>query len=644
MDPKLPAPESLTVVFRRLGALVRTDAPLLCVAAFFMVAAALAELSIPMFLSRAIAAATAAKDVERLRAAVRTLAALALAFGVLSGARGACFSVVNQRLVRRLRQQLFGALTQQPIAFFDEHDVGGLTSRLGADSAALARAVCTNVNVLLRNALQVVIGSMLLASLSPPLAVAAAAVTALLFYVTERYGRFSRRAARALQDATAEANRVAEEAFSLARTVRFSGTEVAEQARYGAHITTMHDINSRQSAAYGVYVVASNSLYHLANAAALAVAGAAALSGGAAGLTSESLTTFVLYLELVLCAALAVSDQWPVICDALGAGERVLALADAPPAPQLAPGLRPAGRPTGLVQLHDVWFRYPGRPPALRGVNLTLRPGETVALVGGSGSGKTTLAALLYRLYDPEAGDVLLDGAPLRTLDASWFRRHVGVVSQEPRLFSDTIYNNIAYGLPDASSAQVHDAARAANAHDFIMALPQGYDTPVGAGGLSGGQKQRIAIARALVREPAILILDEATSALDNESEALVQAALEVAMRGGGSARQRTCLVIAHRLSTVRRADRIVVLHEGVVAEEGTHGELVRRAGSIYASLVARQAGGLDDEHADMAPHSAWPRASPSPDAAPRAAEPAPLAGEAEAHTSAPGSSASAPG
>jgi ATP-binding cassette subfamily B (MDR/TAP) protein 9 len=652
-DSRLPPPEALSVVAARLGALVRQDGPLLLIAAFFMVAAALAELSIPMFLSRAIAAATSGGGAS-FTSAVRTLAFLALAFGALSGARGASFSVVNQRLVRRLREQLFSALLRQPVSFFDTHDVGELTSRLGADAAAVARAVCTNVNVLARNALQVVIGSALLAALSPPLALAAAGVTVLLWAVTERYGRFSRRAARALQDATAGANRVAEEAFSLARTVRASGTEDAEGARYGTHVAAMHDINSRQSAAYGIYVSASNSLYHLANAAALALAGAAAMSGGAAGLSAETLTTFVLYVELVLCAALAVSDQWPAICDALGAGERVLALAAAPPAPLLAPGVLPTAPSSGAVQLRDVWFSYPGRPPALCGVSLALRPGETVALVGTSGSGKTTLAALLQRLYDPTSGEVLLDGVPLTSLDATWFRRQLGVVSQEPRLFSDTVCNNIAYGLPDATPAAVQAAARAANAHDFIMSLPKGYDTMVGAGGLSGGQKQRIAIARALVRNPALLILDEATSALDAESEALVQAALDGAMRGAGGegGRRRTCLVIAHRLSTVRRADRIVVLHGGAVAEEGTHDELVRRKGGIYAQLVARQRGGLDDDEtfaADMAPHSGWPRAAvldgSGADAGVTggAAEPS----EAEARTRAPAEvpgAASAPG
>ena len=617
-DPRLPPPESLAVVASRLGALAKEDAPLLAVASVFMTAAAAAELAIPTFLSRAIAAATASADAARFRAAVHTLLALAVAFGVLSGARGATFSYVNQRLVRRLRERLFAALASQPVSFFDAVDVGELTSRLGADSAAVARAVCTNVNVLARNALQVLFGGVLLARLSPQLAAAAAGVTLLLWLATERYGRFSRRAARALQDATAGANRVAEETFALVRTVRAAGSETAERTRYSEQIALMYDINSRQSAAYGIYVTTSNTLYHLANATALALAGAAALSGGAMGLSTETLITFMMTLELVLCASLACSDQWPSICDALGAGERVLALAASPSAPQLAAGVVPPGRPAGLIELRDVWFSYPGRPPALRGVSLTLRPGETVALVGGSGSGKTTLAALLQRLYDPDSGTVSLDGTPLTELDAPWFRRQLGVVAQEPRLFSDTVARNIAHGCAGTvTQAQIEAAAGAANAHAFISALPQGYETMVGAGGLSGGQRQRIAIARALVREPSLLILDEATSALDAESEALVQAALDSAMSGGAA--RRTCLVIAHRLSTVRRADRIVVLHAGCIAEEGTHEALVRHGG-IYAQLVRKQQSGIDD--ADMAPHSPWPRvvAPTPPEAAPAGA------------------------
>ena len=582
--------EPLQRVAGRLLALAQQDWPVLTLAAVFMVSAALAELAIPVYVSRAIALATAASSsadgVAAFRAATQSLLALSLAFGLLSGARGTLFSVANQRLVCRLRERLFAALIKQPTEFFDNNDVGGLTSRLGADCAAVARAVCTNVNVLVRNLLQVLVGGVFLATLSPQLAFAAALASALLWLVTARYGRFSRRAARALQDATATANRVAEEAFSLARTVRGAGTEAAEMSRYAVEVQTMLDINLRQSAAYGLYVVSSTSFYHLAKSLSLFVAGAVALSGAAGGgLSTQQLTTFIMVLEVVLWSSLSVADEWPAVTEALGAGERVLALVSAPPAPQMAAG-RVLDTPlTGRVDFVGVTYQYANRPAALQGVNLSIQPGQTVAVVGSSGSGKSTLAALLTRLYDPTSGQVLFDGVPLTDLDAAWFRSQMGIVAQEPRLFTCSIYDNIAYGAAGGvTRVQVEAAARAANAHDFIAALPLGYDTVVGATGLSGGQRQRIAIARALVREPSLLVLDEATSALDAESEALVQAALDVAMSG----RVRTCLVIAHRLSTVRRADRIVVLEAGVVVEEGTHGALLRKRGGRYAQMIER--------------------------------------------------------
>ena len=606
--------EPLWRVFRRLLALAKPDAPLLWVAAFFMVAAALAELAIPVLVSQAIAVATSGAAAEGAQVAFvqasQRLMALSLAFGVLSGARGYCFSVANQRLVRRLRERLFSTILNQPISYYDRTDVGVLTSRLGADTNAVARAVCTNVNVLARNLLQVFLGGCFLVILSPQLAAASALASALLWAVTLRYGRFSRRSARALQDATAAANVVAEEAFSLSRTVRASGTEATESGRYASQVRQLFDIQVRQSAAYGLFVVSSNSLYHVSKAAALLAAGALSLGAAPSGLasvvTAQTLTTFVMVMEVVLWSSLAVADEWPAVCEALGAGERVLALVSAPPAPQLSAGRIPEKPLEGLIQLVGVSYQYKNRPMSLHEVCLTLKPGTTVALVGTSGSGKSTLASLITRLYDPTEGRVMVDGIDLRDLDAAWFRSQLGVVNQEPRLFSDTIARNIAYGLPLATQEEIEAAARAANAHDFICALPQGYHTRVGPSGLSGGQKQRIAIARALVRKPALLVLDEATSALDSESEALVQSALDAAMEGGGQ-RRRTCLVIAHRLSTVRRADVIVVLEEGRVVEQGSHYQLLRNASGRYARMVARNFSASEAEAAEAELSSPWP-------------------------------------
>jgi ATP-binding cassette subfamily B protein len=270
---------------------------------------------------------------------------------------------------------------------------------------------------------------------------------------------------------------------------------------------------------------------------------------------------------------------------ALGAAERVFELLDRAPSMPREGGLELA-KPVGTIELRGVAFRYPARRDleVLKGVDLEVRPGEVVALVGPSGAGKSTIAALVMRLYDPDAGSVLFDGHDLRELDPTSLRRQIGVVSQEPMLFSSTIAENIRYGRETATDEELYAAARAANAHDFIMSFPEGYKTRVGERGvqLSGGQKQRVAIARAVLKDPRVLVLDEATSALDAESEHLVKEALDRLRRG------RTTLIIAHRLSTVKDADRVLVMEGGRVVQSGDHATLLAEDG-LYRRLVERQ-------------------------------------------------------
>ncbi|KIZ04358.1 hypothetical protein MNEG_3599 [Monoraphidium neglectum] len=547
-----------------------------------MAAGALCELAIPHFTSKTIFAVNRGAAPEVFHSHLQMLAAAAGGFAVFAALRGWLFGVLNNRFVCNLRARLFGVLMREETSFHDVHEPGELTSRLTSDCYSISRCIATNVNVALRNLLQVVGGGAILVSLSPHLAGACLCVFSVLWVVT---------------DVLASSNACAEEAFMGSRVVRATGTEAVEQQRYGTWLQRLYNIGMRQSAAWGLYVVAGTTAHQACVALSLLLGGTMCYQGL---VTPEQLTGFIFYVQLVTSSSLAVCDQYGAIMEAVGASERVLEHLSDPPAPQIAPGIVPKAGFSGRVELRGVGFRYPNRPEvqALKDIDMILQPGRLTALVGLSGSGKSTLVALLLRLYDPTEGAILLDGQDLRSLDAAWFRSQIGVVSQEPKLLSLDISSNILYGCPwPATQADVEAAAKEANAHEFITGLPDGYSTKVTDKLLSGGQRQRIILARALLRRPRLLVLDEATSALDAESEERVQQALDRVMQDRG----RTVLVIAHRLSTVRNADRIVVLDRGEIAEQGTHKELTALKG-IYYSLVRRQQKGLSPSDQDLSP------------------------------------------
>ncbi|KAI8476904.1 MAG: hypothetical protein J3K34DRAFT_455504 [Monoraphidium minutum] len=609
-------PQKLSKVFKLVGELIGKEKRLMIVAGFFMTAGALCELAIPHFTSKTIFAVTRGAAPEAFHRHLEMLALAALGFACFAALRGWLFGVLNNRFVQNLRSRLFAVLMREEASFHDVHEPGELTSRLTSDCYAISRCIATNVNVALRNLLQVIGGGAILVSLSPQLAGACLGVFSFLWVATVVYGAYSRHSQRVVQDVLASSNACAEEAFMSSRVVRATGTEAVEEERYGSWLRRLYDIGMRQSAAWGLYVVAGTTAHQTCVALSLLLGGSMVYQGL---VTPEQLTGFIFYVQLVTGSSLAVCDQYGSIMEAIGASERVLEHLEDPPAPQIAPGHVPMAGFSGRVELRGVGFRYPNRPEvlALKDISMTLLPGRLTALVGLSGSGKSTLVALLLRLYDPTEGALLLDGRDLRELDATWFRSQIGVVSQEPKLLSLDISSNILYGcpwpatqarpsssascssvwLPPPLLADVEAAAREANADEFISALPEGYDTKVTDKLLSGGQRQRIILARALLRRPRVLVLDEATSALDAESEEKVQQALDRVMQDRG----RTVLVIAHRLSTVRNADRILVLDRGEIAEQGSHKELTALRG-IYYSLVRRQQKGLSPSDMDLSP------------------------------------------
>ena len=516
--------------------------------------------------------------------ALASLLAVAVVLAIASGARFYLVSWLGERVVGDLRRDLFDHVVRLGPAWFEVKRSGDVMSRISADAQLIEQVIGSSASVALRNTLMCIGGVVMLVVTNPKLALWTLAVVPLTVVPIIVFGRQVKALSRESQARMGEMVSEGGETLDAVRTVQAFAQEDRAAQRFGeaterAFVAATRRVSRRAIMTTLVIFIVFSAVGFL-----LWMGGHDVLTGR---ITAGDLSAFVFYAVLVASSGGAISETIGDLQRASGAAERLAELRAEAPSIAEPTHPRPLPRPVkGAVSFEEVSFRYPTRTDALAldRFDLAIVPGETVAIVGPSGAGKTTAFNLLLRFYDPEKGTIRLDGIDIRDLALGYLRRSLAVVPQDPTLFSTSVTENIRYGRPDASDAEVRAAADAASALGFIEALPHGFATDLGARGvrLSGGQRQRIAIARALLCDPAVLLLDEATSALDAESELAVQQALDRVMRN------RTTLVIAHRLATVQKADRIVVLDHGRVVDIGPHAELVRRGG-LYARLAELQ-------------------------------------------------------